>query len=211
LRKAGYGIVHYDSPDRRGIDVALFYRKSVFRLVGTSLQVPSYEGKPLATRHMLQVSLDRMKDGEEMSFIVCHHPSKYGGAELSQGRRFAAMETLRQMCDSLHSGYVVVMGDFNDVPSAPQFEKIDGILYNKADDLHERHKGTIRYRGKWELIDMFMVGESLSERSRMDIVRVPFLMTEDARYSGEKPLRTYSGPRYLGGVSDHCPVVLELW
>jgi endonuclease/exonuclease/phosphatase family metal-dependent hydrolase len=211
LRKYDYRIVHYDSRDRRGIDVALLYRESVFRKVSHSLKVPEYEGVFMATRDMLQVCLES-RTGQNINAIVCHHPSKYGGSEESEGRRYAAMTALRQICDSLISADpgvpVVAMGDFNDSPDGDQFGMLDGVLTNKAASLFDEGRGTIRYQGKWELIDMFMVSEDLSARSKMEIVRIPFLMTYEKKFPGLKPLRTYSGPRYIGGVSDHCPVVL---
>ena len=210
LRKYDYGIVHFDSNDRRGIDVALLYRKSSFELLSTSLKIPFYDGEKLRTRDMLHA---RMKNGamkNMVDFIVCHHPSKYGGAEESQRRRVAAMGALEQLCDSLCGGYRVVMGDFNDIPSAEQFTMLSSVLVNKAETLSAAGKGTIRYKGRWELIDMFLVDSSLAQATCMDIVQVPFLMTYDRSYPGYKPLRTYSGPRYLGGVSDHCPIILKI-
>ena len=211
LRKYDYGIVHHDSGDRRGIDVALLYRKSVFRKVSHSLKVPEYEGARMATRDMLQVCLESGA-GQKINAIVCHHPSKYGGSEESDGRRNAAMNALRKMCDSLlltdYGVPVVAMGDFNDSPDGDQFAVLDGALCNKSMELFNDGQGTIRYKGKWELIDMFMVSKDLEAKSRMHILQVPFLMTYDRSYPGMKPLRTYSGPRYIGGVSDHCPVVL---
>ena len=211
LRKYGYKIVHYDSGDRRGIDVALLYRESVLRKVSHSLKVPEYEGVRMTTRDMLQVCLeDRM--GQKINAIVCHHPSKYGGSQESEGRRYAAMSALRQICDSLavaNPGVpVVAMGDFNDSPDGGQFMVLDGVLENKATGLFENGQGTIRYKGQWELIDMFLVSEAIADNTEMHIIQVPFLMTYEKKYPGFKPLRTYSGPRYIGGVSDHCPVVL---
>ena len=121
------------------------------------------------------------------------------------------METLKHFCDSLKGDQMIVMGDFNDTPDAEQFRMLDGLLVNKAEGLHQRREGTIRYEGKWELIDMFMTSPSLAAESRMEIVRVPFLMTYEKKHPGEKPLRTYVGPRYTGGVSDHCPIVLRVY
>lgn len=210
LRKYDYGIVHFDSGDRRGIDVAILYRKSSFEMLSTSLTTPAFRGKRLKTRDMLQVRMKRLSKGDTLDFIVCHHPSKYGGADESQDRRVAAMESLAGLCDSLGCGSKIVMGDFNDVLSAEQFEKLSGRLINKASELHSKGLGTIRYKGKWELIDMFMVDEQLDSLTQMEIVRIPFLMTYDRTYPGEKPLRTYSGPRYIGGVSDHCPIILKI-
>jgi endonuclease/exonuclease/phosphatase family metal-dependent hydrolase len=208
LRKCGYRIVHFDSSDRRGIDVALLYRTTCYNHLSTSLRAPETDGKKLQTRDMLHVSLKDLQTDEIYDYIVCHHPSKFGGEESSIPKRLAAMTALKEMCDSLGNRNIIVMGDFNDVPSAAQFDMLDDILVNKSDSLHAAGRGTIRYEGKWELIDMFLVSSNIEGHSVMDIPEVPFLMTRESRHAGEKPLRTYSGPRYLGGVSDHLPVVL---
>ena len=208
LRKCGYRIVHFDSSDRRGIDVALLYRTTCYNHLSTSLRTPETDGKKLQTRDMLHVSLKDLQTDEIYDYIVCHHPSKFGGEESSIPKRLAAMTALKEMCDSLGNRNIIVMGDFNDVPSAAQFDMLDNILVNMSDTLHAAGRGTIRYEGKWDLIDMFLVSSNIEGHSVMDIPEVPFLMTRESRHAGEKPLRTYSGPRYLGGVSDHLPVVL---
>jgi endonuclease/exonuclease/phosphatase family metal-dependent hydrolase len=208
LRKCGYRIVHFDSSDRRGIDVALLYRTTCYNHLSISLRAPETDGKKLQTRDMLHISLKDLQTDEIYDYIVCHHPSKFGGEESSRPKRLAAMTALKEMCDSLANRNLIVMGDFNDVPSAAQFDMLDDILVNKSDSLHAAGRGTIRYEGKWDLIDMFLVSSNIEGHSVMDIPEVPFLMTRESRHAGEKPLRTYSGPRYLGGVSDHLPVVL---
>ena len=214
LRKCGYKIVHYESGDRRGIDVALLYRESSFRKVSHSAVTPSMDGEKMATRDMLQVLLEDDM-GQRYNLIVNHHPSKYGGSEASEGRRNAVMMALKDMCDSLSAADygvpVIAMGDFNDTPDGEQFEILNGMLVNKSDSLFQAGRGTIRYQGKWDLIDMFLVSSWLADNSRMDIVEIPFLMKYEKKYPGLKPLRTYSGPRYVGGVSDHCPIVLCLF
>jgi endonuclease/exonuclease/phosphatase family metal-dependent hydrolase len=208
LRKCGYRIVHFDSSDRRGIDVALLYRTTCYNHLSISLRAPETDGKKLQTRDMLHISLKDLQTDEIYDYIVCHHPSKFGGEESSRPKRLAAMTALKEMCDSLANRNLIVMGDFNDVPSAAQFDMLDNILVNKSDSLHAAGRGTIRYEGKWDLIDMFLVSSNIEGHSVMDIPEVPFLMTRESRHAGEKPLRTYSGPRYIGGVSDHLPVVL---
>ncbi len=218
LRKYDYGIVHHESGDRRGIDVALLYRKSSMALISSSVRTPLYMGEKMKTRDILHARM-RLADGREIDFIVNHHPSKFGGDEESEGRRAAAMTALKEVCDSLarcsgnkgdSSAGTIVMGDFNDTPDADSFSMIEGTLVNKGNEFHRIGEGTIRYEGKWDLIDMFMVSESLEDHTEMEVCRIPFLMTWDKKHPGEKPLRTYSGPRYIGGVSDHCPVILKI-
>jgi len=212
LRKYGYEIVHFESGDRRGIDVALIYRTEVFDKVGESVRTPESEGEKMNTRDILTVGLRRKSDGENVNFIVNHHPSKFGGSKASEGRRTTVMKSLSELCDSLlkspENAEIVAMGDFNDNPDGEQFALLEGILVNKSGILHEEGEGTIRYEGRWDLIDMFFTSPDLAGRSEMHIERVPFLMMRERKHPGEKPFRTYSGPRYIGGVSDHCPIIL---
>ena len=207
LRKYDYAVIHNESGDRRGIDVALLYRKSSLRLVSESFHIPVYCGEQLATRDILHAQM--MLSGDRgIHFIVNHHPSKYGGTKVSEDRRNAAMSTMRHICDSLKNEEIITMGDFNDTPDGTQFKLINEVLSNKGIPVHNEGVGTIRYKGKWELIDFFMTSSDLST-SAMSVERIPFLTTYEKRYPGEKPLRTYSGPRYIGGVSDHRPI--SIW
>ena len=117
------------------------------------------------------------------------------------------------MADSVYNagfGNIVVMGDFNDTPRAREFDVLKPLLENKSESLASKGEGTIKFNGKWDLIDMFWTTGPMSDSSSMHIVRIPFLTVRDNTMSGEKPLRTYVGPNYTGGVSDHCPVLLEV-
>ena len=166
----------------------------------------------MATRDILLARF-RTKDGCDIAFLVNHHPSKYGGLEVSEPRRRIAVQRLRFLADSLQALEIwdtVAMGDFNDTPSNPVYKTLEPTLKNMAEPLHQRGLGTIKYDGAWELIDLFFVSPSL-KTAEMKILQIPFLMTPDSGHAGIKPLRTYSGPRYLGGVSDHCPVWLTIY
>ena len=206
LSRAGYDIVHYDSPDPRGIDVALLYRKRSLKLL---------ESRPLRvegnTRDIL-LACFRCENSDTLAFLVNHHPSKYGGG--SSERRNAALRRLKEATDSLiREGMdaIVAMGDFNDTPESTA--EYSEIMVNLAVPLARRGEGTIKYSGKWEMIDMFFISPAVAERNpgvAMRVVRIPFLTVRDNAHSGEKPLRTYSGPRYAGGVSDHCPITLMI-
>lgn len=209
LRKEKYSIVHYDSPDKRGIDVALLWKRENLELLSSkACHVPG-----MATRDILLARMRNKLNGEEMAFIVVHLPSKYGGGKTAWKREKAA-ERLRQVADSVHDEgckRIIVMGDFNDVPSAEAFARLSPLLVNVSEELDKKGEGTIRFNGKWNLIDMFWTTADLAGSTLMHIVKIPFLMVRDRQMSGEKPLRTYLGPRYAGGVSDHCPVVLEIY
>ena len=207
LRKLDYGIIHYESPDHRGIDVALLYRRSEFEsLSSRPVHVSgSMGGDSLKTRDILVAVLRR--GGKEFGILVNHHPSKYGGGD-SDWRRDAAIRQMQAVGDSLRGAgvsYVISMGDFNDTPENVRC----GDLLNLALPLAAKGRGSIRYNGKWELIDMFMVNPEIGNRCRMDILEPPFLMVWDNTHPGFKPLRTYTGPRYNGGVSDHSPILLR--
>lgn len=185
LSKFGYGIVHYDSPDRRGIDCALLYRKSSVKVSGSRpCHITDSAGNIVRTRDILLVETD------SVAFLVNHHPSKIG--KDSEYTRRLAMERMTSICDSLEAEgrrEILCVGDFNDT------------LWGKS------AKGTIKYNGCWQKIDgYFERGLIVSE----EVFDAPHLSGEDRRFGGLKPLRTFSGPRYLGGISDHYPIVLEV-
>lgn len=210
LRKLDYKIVHFDSPDRRGIDVALLYR-GLKPLESHPAHLFNADSTIMATRDIL-ISTFTTQQGDTVAFLVNHHPSKFGGAAASEARRNIAVERLRQLADSLQTlgiENIIAMGDFNDTPGNPVYHVVEPTLWNKAEQFHKKGRGTIKFNGKWELIDMFFVSEPI-KNAEMEILDIPFLQTQDKASTGTKPLRTYSGPRYLGGVSDHCPIWLQL-
>jgi Predicted extracellular nuclease len=238
LRKLDYKYVHYDSPDRRGIDVALLYRSSRLELLDSKPCHLFAADTVMATRDILLCVFQ--KDSAKVAVLVNHHPSKFGGAAESEPRRRIAVERLRFLADSLAAvgiDWIIAGGDFNDTPDNPVFGLLEPVLRPMHMDLFRRGLGTIKFDGKWDLIDHIYVSpalvlvpmssatlesfsgeadrqpdkvEALSARARMRILRIPFLLTRDTVHSGEKPLRTYTGPRHTGGVSDHLPVLLEV-
>ena len=201
LRKCEYGIIHFDSPDRRGIDCALLYRRSRFRLLHTAPRhIYDACGRLLPTRDILLAVLEPAEeDASPLAVLVNHHPSKIGRD--SGERRFLAMTRLLRLRDSLRSEGVeriVAVGDFNDTVVPPP--GVEAVYPPRA--------GTIKFQGKWEKIDGCPVLEGMTAREHIFAPR--HLSARDRRFGGEKPLRTFSGPRYLGGLSDHYPVVLEI-
>ena len=215
MRKFRYEAVHYESADNRGIDVGLLYRPSSLALLSSSpVRIHGF-----TTRDILLCSF-RTRGGDTLHVLVNHHPSKYGGAA-SIPRRLAAVSRLRGVCDSLWEAggrNIILTGDFNDTPENPAFRQLTDTLpgsscppfANLALPLAAAGEGTIRFNGKWDLIDMFFLSPPVLPDSRMTIVRAPFLLVRDNVHPGLKPLRTYSGPRYEGGVSDHLPILLEI-
>ena len=212
LRKLDYRLVHFESPDPRGIDVALLYRSSRLELLDAKpCHLYAADSTVLATRDILLARFIG-PDGGDVAFLVNHHPSKYGGVAVSEPRRQIAVLRLKELADSLHRlgvTRILAMGDMNDTPANPLFRQLEPALVNLAEPLHRQGEGTIKYDGAWELIDMFFASPEAGA-GPMRILRIPFLTTSDATHAGTKPLRTYSGPRYLGGVSDHCPIGIAL-
>lgn len=213
LDKCGYKIVHFESPDRRGIDVALLYRaeKLTLRSAWPRRIAAANRHDSLRTRDILLAQF-QLPDGATVAVAVNHHPSKFGGGE-SGWRRLAALEALGQMRDSLAAegdSLFIACGDFNDDAANEVYSGFaeKHSLKHPAGELSASGEGTIRFEGRWELIDFFMFDRALD--GEMKILRFPHLLVRDNAHSGEKPFRTYSGPRYQGGISDHLPVLLSV-
>ena len=141
----------------------------------------------------------------DLVFVV-HLPSKRGGARASDSRREAATGVLQAAVDSLladdPASRIVVMGDFNNTdPSV-------GGLAPPPFAGEPARPGTLRYHGRWERIDHFFL--SPATKGAMQIFAPGFLLEPDAAWLGDKPRRTYVGPRYHGGLSDHLPILLKL-
>lgn len=230
LREAGYKYIITDSPDERGIDVALLYQPQTFRHLATQIiPIPYQEIKRRPTRDILHVT-GKIVSGDTLDVFVCHMPSRSGGEKETEPYRLFTASCLRKAADSVMAvrqyPHLIIMGDFNDYPSNRALTEVMGAvkpyettephtLYNLMDGKPE---GTYRYRGEWGILDQMIVnGYLLGSNPRVrthyedaQILRFPFLLEEDERYGGDTPFRTYKGMRYHGGYSDHLPVLLKL-
>lgn len=230
LREAGYKYVITDSPDERGIDVALLYQPHTFRHLATQvISIPYREIKRRPTRDILHV-MGRIVSGDTLDVFVCHMPSRSGGEKETEPYRLFTASCLRKTADSVMAvrryPHVIIMGDFNDYPSDRALTEVMGAarpqetvaprtFYNLMDG---KPGGTYRYRGEWGTLDQmivngYLLGGNPRVRTRYEdaqILRFPFLLEEDERYGGDTPFRTYKGMRYHGGYSDHLPVLLKL-
>ena len=211
LARTGYRIVHRDSPDARGIDVAVLYDPS--RIILESAEFLTAEG--FSTREILWCRLLPADDStaNTLHLFVNHWPSKRGGAASSDSRRIAVSSLLRGQLDSLQAAEpdsrILLVGDFNDTPDSEVLTALcDSChLVNLSLPLWKQGKGTIRYNGKWELIDQALASRTLAgDGVRFGIFSPDFLREYDKSYLGYKPRRTFVGPRYNGGVSDHFPI-----
>lgn len=227
LKEGNYGIIHKESPDPRGIDVALLYRKD--RMVPVDYEfipVRGSKAKRFVSRDILHFKANIRK--ESISFFVNHWPSRSGGYIETQQKRDLTAGILRHKLDSLllvnPKSKFLLMGDFNATPDETCFTKILGAsmekeksksakMINMSQFWQKEKIGTIRSKGHWEIFDQFICSGNLIEGTGLQIspnetsiCKEGFLFEDDKRYLGKKPFRTYMGPIYHGGVSDHLPI-----
>lgn len=224
LGRDGYDFVHYDSDDKRGIDVALIYHKKSFSLIS------SYPHKVIdpmddeyTTRDLLYVK--GILGSDTLHLIIAHWTSRYRGVLKSEYFRKLASATVLKITDSLYhinnSSRIIVMGDFNDSPYDESVSNLCNLSKSKLRkikfiSIYGTAKGTMKYKESWKYFDQFLVSESLLDSSKLfchDMVNVfdpDFLLAEDNRYLGYKPKRTYIGYSYNGGTSDHLPIFIDL-
>ena len=226
-----YGIVHFDSPDKRGIDVGLLYQKKHFKPT-SYINVPliiydqSDKTKRIYTRDQLVVT--GLFDGEEMSFIVNHWPSRSGGEKKSSPNREAAGRLNRKIIDSLYTinpnAKIITMGDLNDGPTNKSVKveiqakgKKEDVkergMYNPMEEMSNKGIGTLAYRDAWDLFDQMILSEPLIRKDyisyrfwKAGVYNKPFLTQTSGQFKGY-PLRNSNGQV---GFSDHFPVYLYL-
>tara|TARA_R110002049_G_scaffold90686_2_gene227129 strand:- start:49789 stop:50841 length:1053 start_codon:yes stop_codon:yes gene_type:complete len=228
IRHKNYGIVHYDSPDIRGIDVGLLYQKQLFTPFHTSkheLKVYDEKGKREYTRDQLLVS--GLLEGDRIHVIVNHWPSRRGGEERSRPRRVAAAKLNKHIVDSLQAddpyAKIFIMGDLNDDPINASLKdvlkteksknqvKLKG-LYNPFENFYKNGIGTTAYRDAWSLFDQIIVSKPLLEKDysslrfyKAGIFNKNYLITPTGTYKGY-PFRSWTYGGFSGGFSDHFPV-----
>ena len=217
LRNAGYQYLMTSSPDERGIDVALLYAPASFAPIRSyAIRVNPVEGMRV-TRDILYACGETVS-GDTLHVFVVHQPSKFGGEKHSRPFRLAVADRLCQSIDSIRAispdAKLMVAGDFNDgavSPSLLQYEQHGLVNLTKYAKGANGVRGTYRYKGEWESIDHILGSSSINNKVDTAFIHAPqFLLEEDARYGGYRPRRTYIGPRYQGGFSDHLPLVVRL-
>ena len=228
LSKFSYGIVHEESPDIRGIDVCLIYRKNLAKLIEYKYFIPSgIKREKYATRSVLYTKF--VISSDTIHLFVNHWPSRRGGVLAGEDLRLAISSMVRDKADSIMKispkvAKIVFLGDFNCSPDDQEVKSMIAVhdsarsLINLSDSLAEKGLGTYRYLGTWELIDQVIVSNGLLEAAEgiyteaklTTIFKPEFLMTKDSKYPGYSPFSTYKGYKYQGGYSDHLPVLLDL-
>ena len=213
LRHAGYEYLMTQSPDVRGIDVALLYQPMTFRpLCCDYLEVEPLEGmRP--TRDVLYVQ-GETSERDTLHVFVVHAPSRFGGEHPTRSNRRVVMERIMQVVRELpEDAKVIIAGDFNDYADSPSLQYLEQHgLINVTREARGSNgaQGTYRYQGEWESIDHVLVSRVLRDFVMESFINdAPFLLEEDKKYGGVKPLRTYNGYRYQRGFSDHLPLVVR--
>jgi hypothetical protein len=232
LKSWEYQIIHKDSPDERGIDVAALYRPSVFMPLSYRYFPPVGQGEPTPfTREILHVS-GIMAGKDTIHLFFNHWPSRYSGLMETRNLRKQAAQRLKDEIRQLQIKYknpkIIVMGDFNDQPedesllnaleAGKEMNHNFNHLVNLSFPWIKMKKGTLKYQTQWNIFDQIIVSESvLDEESSLfsmpedaRILDMPFLLEQDEKFTGMKLKRTYEGFTYKGGFSDHLPVLLML-
>lgn len=245
LKKHNYRWVHYEGPDKRGIDPAIVYSLDHFMLVESAV-IPYYNPEDTAyhSRDILYAKFVAVEGGvstgsgtlvDTIHVFVNHWPSRYSGELETVGSRSCSATLLRAKVDSIMAaapeGYqpkVIMMGDLNDCPTDPSVydvlrarhpsEMEEGCfvnLFGKIDGLG--FEGTLKHQTDWQIFDQIIVTDGVMKGDGLHyqegsarIFHADFMLEDDETYHGKKLFRTYIGPRYFGGFSDHLPVYIDL-
>jgi len=233
LKNRNYKVVHFHSPDARGVDVGLMYNPKYFTpTYSESLFVPLFDADstPRKTRDVLYVA--GMMDGELIHLFVNHWPSRRGGEEVSAPGRAKAASVCKQKIDSITSlnpdAKIVLMGDLNDDPVSPSVAVVlgskgdkdkvrRGELYNPWVTPYKEGTGTLAYNDSWNLFDQIIISSGFLDKSQKgyfyaswNIFKKPWMMQTSGRYKGY-PKRTYDFDNYMSGYSDHFPTYLVFY
>jgi predicted extracellular nuclease len=235
LRNLNYRYVQYDSPDKRGVDVALLYRPNQFHVISSTPIAVNFQSSPnTTTRDILYVKGVAMHT-DTLHVFVCHFASRLGGELESEERRIDAASILRSHVDSLNVAHpspnIIIMGDFNDYPTNMSMHYVlqaqepnvlidSNALYNLFYQFHHiPNMGTHKHGAEWGVLDQLIVSGNLLQADATfyttsqfaRIYNADFLLIDDERHFGKKPFRTFLGMKYLGGFADHLPIVVDFF
>lgn len=223
LRRHHLGIVHYDSPDERGIDVALLYNKQLFELISSETHpvlLENEKGDRDYTRDILKVT--GKLQGELVHVLVNHWPSRREGVKESAPKRGIAAVTVNKIVENIrdknYNAKIIIMGDFNDNPESKSIQLLikEGFFNPMKSLLDKNKKGSVTYEGKWNLFDQILFSNNFLEKDygkfyfkHAEVFNKKWLKVYKGKLKGS-PFRTYIGPWYQGGFSDHFPVYAYL-
>jgi len=230
LKAYGYKIIHQESKDKRGIDVALLYREEYFNLISFKAFELKFPKDSRPSRDILYVK-GKIKN-DTLHCFVNHWPSRYGGQLATTPKREFAAKVLKSKFDSIQKNNpftnIIAMGDFNDYPSNNSMYNI--LKAKKETDSLKKYdlinllwpftakQGTNKYKHEWHILDQFIINQNLNIQSKtlyspshfVNIFKPNWLMTDENDGFGKKPFRTYNGYKYIGGYSDHLPIYTDI-
>lgn len=234
LKNLHYRFSHFESPDARGVDVALLYKPESFKpFLEEPLTITFPDSPHSKTRDILYVAGIVRATDDTLHVFVCHFPSRLGGELESEGKRVHVAQILKSKVDDIFTSQsdanILIMGDFNDYPDnksmmqvlqaiSPETDSFDSKqLFNLMLPLHKQGTGTHKHDGEWGALDQFIISGSLLKKdnrlftrlSDVHIHKPEFLLEDDTKYLGQKPFRTYVGLKYHGGYSDHLPIYVD--
>ena len=232
LKTFRYRYLHHESPDPRGIDVALLYQPQRFNPIYNAAIHINFPGEPNKKTRDILYARGIIPSDDTLNVFVCHFPSRLGGEMESDDKRTFVASVLRLKVDSIFNSNtkanIVIMGDFNDFPTnaslldvlkaKPLTDSIfAGSLYNLMYKMHAEGKGTNKHNGEWGALDQMIVsGNLLNTESSVSIKQADahifdpsFLLEDDAIFLGKQPFRTYNGMKYQDGFSDHLPIFAD--
>ena len=218
LKSKGYDFVHFDSPDERGIDTDLIYRKAYFRVVSKeaiTLHLKSEHGERDFTRDILHV--EGILENEPVHILINHWPSRRAGVDETAYKRLAAAAKNKELVSKIRKANpdekIILMGDFNDNPHSESLKSlVESSLYNPMELLHTMYAGSLSYRGHWNLFDQIILSNNFLQQHgntfRFKEAKIfnPESLKEFKGKNKGIPFRTFVGRKYIGGISDHFPV-----
>ena len=220
--KRAYDFIHYDSPDKRGIDVALLYNRNIFTVLShEKVRVVLDANQNYTTRDILYVKGAFDRD-DIVHFFVNHWPSRREGTRKTMPKRIAAAQSLssktRNILQADPRAKIVIMGDFNDLPVSKSITRyLKDEFYNLAFIPYSKKMGTVFAKGRWLMFDQIMISRGMMSapgfRINSSLLTVHFdkrLLFYDKKRAMYRPNRSYSGKKYHGGFSDHLPVYVTM-
>ena len=234
LKEYGYRYVHYDSPDARGVDVALLYRADRITILREHAVPVVFPFDTACRNRDLLYVVARLPNGDSIHIVVNHWTSRYGGYAPTIPKRNHYARVVRALADSIlarePTANILITGDFNDYPTdesitevlrAGDWEKDDRSQHTLFDlmfrFLKMQNIGSHKHEDFWGCLDQIIVSPALLDDSgtyiigqQAHIFMADFMVEPDDKYGGYRVYRTYSGPRYIGGYADHLPVFVKL-
>ena len=234
LKSLAYKYVHFESPDPRGVDVALLYQPDLFEVIAAHPVRIHFPNAPASHTRDILYAKGKVPVGDTLHVFVCHFPSRLGGELESEDKRLYVASVLKGQVDSVFrsdtDANIIIMGDFNDYPDnesmakvlkaqEPQSAIVGSELYNLMFPIHKAGRGSHKHNGEWGALDQIIVSGNLLNPQNVfstlvtdaHVFEAEFLLENDDRFLGKQPFRTYVGMKYQGGFADHLPVYIDFW